>query len=146
MMADERKDPGGNLARELENLILSLDRIEGEAAILRKAGKEEDMPPSLGEVGLPDLGSEADDTMSAFRDDVFDHLSEIARSIRFLSNLIRVNHAEMLNELLRTEQSLQDEINQAEKRMRGDLATLRWDLVAGGQPEDSDSEETATSQ
>lgn len=137
-MGEERNDPAGNLARELENLILGLDRIEGEAAMLRKAGDSTAEPLVIGELERPESGQDPDDDMSAVRDDVFDHLVEIARSMRFLSNLIRVNHAELLNELLRTEQSLQDEINQVEKRIRGDLATLRWDLVAGDQPDDAD--------
>jgi hypothetical protein len=141
-MGEERTDPAGNLARELENLILSLDRIEGEAATLRSASNIVSQPPAP-EAELPEHEPDLDDAMSAFRDDVFDHLTEIARSMRFLSNLIRVNHAEVLNELLRTEQSLQDEINQAEKRIRGDLATLRWDLVAGDEPDDADETSTA---
>lgn len=142
-MGEERSDPAGNLARELENLILNLDRIEGEAATLRSASNIVSQPPAPA-AELPGHEPGLDDAMSAFRDDVFDHLTEIARSMRFLSNLIRVNHAEVLNELLRTEQSLQDEINQAEKRIRGDLATLRWDLVAGDEPDDAD--ETSTTE
>lgn len=140
-MGEERSDPAGNLARELENLILSLDRIEGEATTIRSVDDNPEQPPTPTEPERPE--HELDDAMRAFRDNVFDHLTEIARSMRFLSNLIRVNHAELLNELLRTEQSLQDEINQVEKRIRGDLATLRWDLVASDPPEDADDTSTA---
>ena len=141
-MDEGRKDPSGNLARELENLILNLDRIEDEAAELRAEADSGEVSPGRDVTSLPVSGghaSDADERLSAFRIEVFDHLSEIARSMRFLSNLVRVNHAELLNELLRTEQSLQDEINHVEKRIRGDLATMRWDLVAGSDADEDDS-------
>lgn len=70
-------------------------------------------------------------TMQSLKQDLEEANAETLLAVRLVQELMRVRLTELVNRLLRMEQSLQDEINLMEKRIRGDIIALRNEIEIG---------------
>jgi hypothetical protein len=116
--------PSADLATELRRLILDLD--SGQDREIQR----QDFPLKPAVVEPQGEHTDLVSVIQSLKDDLEEANTELIVMVRLLQDFVRVRQAELLGHLERIEQSLQDEINLMEKRIRGDVAALRREIAA----------------
>lgn len=114
-------DPAGSndeLAQELERLMREL---EDESADEGRDPQSPEEQSQLVESAIDDLSI----TLQNLFAEIDDLRAEIEQTNHRMRRLIRVNHVEMLRQLLRGEQKARDELREVESRLLTELQSIR---------------------